>query len=252
MATLHNPYSQTTGPANNNTSSNNQSPAPVNFASPLSLKLDDKNFLLWNQQVEGVIDAHKLHRFVVNPVIPTRYAAETNRNLDIATPEYQQWLVQDQLLFTWLLSSLSESVLPRVLGCKHSWQIWEKIHKYFYSHLKAKVRQFRSELQNTKKGTSPINEYLLRIKALVDSLMAIGDPISDQDHVDAMLEGLPEEYNSFVMMIYSKLGTPSIDEIEGLLLMQEDQFERYRQDLVALAVSVNLTQGPQNSNPNFQ
>lgn len=62
--------------------------------------------------------------------------------------------------------------------------------------------------------------------------------------MDTVLEGLPEEYNSFVMMIYSKLGTSSIDEIEALLKVQEAQFERYRQDLVNPSVSVNLTQGP--------
>lgn len=56
------------------------SPAPVSFTQPLSIKLDDQNFLLWNQQVEAVITAHKLHQFVVNPLIPLKYALETDRD----------------------------------------------------------------------------------------------------------------------------------------------------------------------------
>lgn len=99
------------------------------------------------------------------------------------------------MLFTWLLSSLSDSILPRVLGCKHSWEVWDKVHKHFYSQLKAKVRQLRSELKSTKKGTSSINEYVLKIKAIVDSLIAVGDTIIEQDQIDAILEGLPKEYN---------------------------------------------------------
>jgi uncharacterized HAD superfamily protein len=35
-----------------------------------SLKLNDNNFELWIEQVEGVITSHKLHRLVVNPTVP--------------------------------------------------------------------------------------------------------------------------------------------------------------------------------------
>lgn len=86
--------------------------ATVSFNHPLSLKLDDHNFLLWGQQVGGVITAHKLHRYVVNPEIPPQYANQDDRALGRETDAYQPWLVQDQMLFTWLLLSLSDSILP--------------------------------------------------------------------------------------------------------------------------------------------
>lgn len=132
--------------------------SPVMFTHALSIKLTDNNFLLWNQQLEGVICAHKLHRYVVNPIIPVKYATETDRELDLQTEDYQRWLVQDQMLFTWLLSSLSESVLPQVIGCKHSWEVWDTIHTHFYSQMRAKARQLRLEMKNTKKGTRSISE----------------------------------------------------------------------------------------------
>lgn len=40
---------------------------PLTFNHALSIELDEKNFLLQSQQVEGMITAHKLHGFVVNP-----------------------------------------------------------------------------------------------------------------------------------------------------------------------------------------
>lgn len=58
--------------------------------------------------------AHKLHRYVDNPLIPLKYAMEADRASDIATEENPKWLVQYQMLFTWLLS---ESMLPCILGC---------------------------------------------------------------------------------------------------------------------------------------
>lgn len=171
--------------------------------------------------------------------------------LDLVSDAYDKWLVQDQLLFTWLLSTLSDSVLPRVIGCKHSWQVWEAIHKYFYSHLKAKVRQLRYELKSAKKGNQTISEYVLRVKAIADSLLAIGDSISEQEQIDAVLEGLPEEYNNFVMMIYGRPDSPSPYDIEGLLLVQEAQRDKFRQELAITSVSANVAQSSQSHNSQF-
>lgn len=73
-----------------------------------------------------------------------------------------------------------------------------------------------------------MSEYLMKLKEIVDSLIAIGDPVIEQDHIDAILEGLPEEYNSFVMMIYSRSDNPSVSNIETLLHVQEAQFDKFR------------------------
>lgn len=123
--------------------------APISFMHSLSIKLDDKNYLLWSQQVEVVIAAHKLHRFVVSPIILATHLNEADRVCDNVCEEYHKWMVQDQMLFSWILSSLSDSMLPRVIGCKHSWQVWDQIHKHFFTVMKAEVRQCRSKLKNT-------------------------------------------------------------------------------------------------------
>nr|KYP58987.1 hypothetical protein KK1_014412 [Cajanus cajan] len=124
------------------------------FNHSLSIKLDDSNFLLWNQQVEAIIITYKLHQFVVNPLIPTKFASDVNHDLDHVSDAYQQWLVKDQMLFSWLLSSLTKFVLPCVFGCKHSYKIWDKIHKHYYSHLHAKKCQLCSKLKSLKKRSS--------------------------------------------------------------------------------------------------
>lgn len=94
-----------------------------------------------------------------------------------------------------------------------------------------------------KKGTRTISEYLLQIRAFVAALQALGDLITEQDHIDTVLEGLPEEYNSFVMLIYGRADSPSIDDIEALLMVQDSQFEKFRQELPSSSsISVNVAQ----------
>jgi histone deacetylase 1/2 len=208
----------------------------------LTIKLDENNFLLWSQQVNGVITAHNLHRFVVKPQISLQFATAEDRAIGKNSDEYQQWLIKDQTLFTWLLLTLSDGVLPRVLSCRHAHEVWDKIHKYFNSVLKSRARQLRSELKNTKKMSKSVNEYLLRIKSIVNSLIAVGDFVSEQEQVDSILEGLPEEFNSFVMMVYSRFDTPTVEDVEALLLLQEVQFKKFKQELSNPSVSANLAQ----------
>lgn len=84
---------------------------------------------------------------------------------------------------------------------------------------------------------------MLHIKAIIDSLLAISDPVIEQDHIDAILEGLLEEYNSFVMMIYRRIDPPSTTDIEALLMVQEAQLEKFKQELTG-SVVVNVAHGP--------
>lgn len=65
------------------------------------------------------------------------------------------------------------------------------MHNHFQFETCAKARRLRTELQNTKKEDRSIFEFVLRVKALVDALYSIGDPISPQELMDVTLEGLP-------------------------------------------------------------
>lgn len=71
--------------------------------------------------------------------------------------------------------------------------------------------------------------------------------MSEQEQVDAILDGLPEEYGPFIMMIYSKDTTPSVADIESLLLMQEAQIEKFKTELGSASISVNVAHGGPNS-----
>ena len=84
-------------------------------------KLDDSNYLHWRQHVEPVINSHILQCFVANTIIPPCYLTEDDRVVDRISLDYEAWEVQDQTLLVWLQSSLSKSVLSRVLGPDHSY-----------------------------------------------------------------------------------------------------------------------------------
>lgn len=88
----------------------------------------------------------------------------------------------------------------------------------------------RAELKSIKKGYRGITEFITRIRALEGSLAASGDRVSDNNLVDAVLDGLPEEYNSLVLFAVSEHDNLDLTELEALLLVQEVQLDKFRQD----------------------
>lgn len=74
-----------------------------------------------------MILSHKLHKVAVNPYIPSMFKIDSERLSNIISEECESWIVRDQALFTWLLSIISESVIPRVLSCQHAYEVCEGI-----------------------------------------------------------------------------------------------------------------------------
>lgn len=90
------------------------------FSHPISLKLDEKNFRQWKQQIEGVVRVHKLQKFITDPRVPPRFLIDSDQESDTVNPLYTEWEQQDALISTWLLASISDSLLSRVVDCVHS------------------------------------------------------------------------------------------------------------------------------------
>jgi histone deacetylase 1/2 len=187
-----------------------------------------------------------MHKLVVNPQIPQKFKTDQDRITGTFSEEYDAWIVQDQAIFIWLLSTIFEAVLPRVLACKHAYEVWDKIHQYFNAQMKARVRQFRVELKSTKKGNKTVTEFVLRIKAIDNYLLSVGDFITEQDQIDSILNGLPEKYSPFVMQMYGCPIPPSLCDVEALLYVQEAQLEKYCQELSLANATTNVAQSEAN------
>lgn len=69
------------------------------------------------------------------------------------------------------------------------------------------------------------SENFLRIQMLVNSLDLIGVSITLEEQLDVILEGLHEEYESTMSLIFSKFEPLSIDEVETLLLGHEARLD---------------------------
>jgi len=185
-----------------------------------------ENYVSWKEEVRSIIISHNLERLVVRFLIPDEYANESDRKNDILSEEYEEWLIQDQMLYSWFLSSLSDDLVPIIVRCIHSWELWHTINEHMASELKARATALRVQLNNVKK-TGYLAEYLARIQTIVDSLAEAGEPVSEKEHIDTILNGLPEQYNDCATVVRGRWNPPPLHNVVSFLTVQESHMERF-------------------------
>lgn len=80
----------------------------------------------------------------------------------------------------------------------------------------------------------------MKIKNIVDRLASVGHIVAETDHIEAIFNGLPEDYDTFVISVNSRSETYMVEEIESLLLAQETRIEKHIKELDSNVSSVNM------------
>nr|XP_029148600.1 uncharacterized protein LOC114925294 [Arachis hypogaea]XP_029154457.1 uncharacterized protein LOC114927710 [Arachis hypogaea] len=216
---------------------------------PLPEKLNDDNFFTWHHSAIFTISGQELQDHLDQQKIPTRYASAADEKAQNETKTYKEWRLDDYNVSSWLYSSLDPSFKHRVLGCIFAHDIWSRLHTHFASQTKARIRQLQLQLKSIKK-IGPASDYLLQIKKVVDALAAVGAPLTDAEYTNVILDGLNEDYHSFLTYVTAKDPPYSIPNLEALLMAQEDIVGRFKKPEPSM-VQVNFTQSQPSTQTNF-
>ncbi|CAI9752616.1 unnamed protein product [Fraxinus pennsylvanica] len=91
---------------------------PINSANQLAIvRLDYGNFLIWRQHVLTGIHDFRLLRFIDGSTIcPPELTSTINGRPGSVNLDYVFWHRQDQLIFSWLLASMTENIQAQMVG----------------------------------------------------------------------------------------------------------------------------------------
>ncbi|EXB74907.1 hypothetical protein L484_018615 [Morus notabilis] len=103
----------------------------------------------------------------------------------------------------WLLASISELV-GHVVRCTSSRQVRLTLEQLATENSRARLLQLRFQPQPVKKGSMSIDDYVLKMRSIVDNLNATGQVISNDDLVLCILGGLGSEYDPVVVNLTSR------------------------------------------------
>lgn len=203
----------------------------------ISVILDDTNFLLWRQQVLLAIKTYKLQQFLDTcTVAPPSLVPDANGVLQ-ENPEFVKFEQQDSALASWILSSVSQAVLPHLIGMDTSAQIWNTIVSLYGSKTTSRLMFYRRALHSQRKGDLSMKEFFMKIKGYCDNLASCGEAISDHEHVTAILNGLPSEYESVITIITA---SPVPYNAQGVTTMLLDAEARQQILLTDVPSSANV------------
>ncbi|KAF6144504.1 hypothetical protein GIB67_013148 [Kingdonia uniflora] len=136
-------------------------------------------------------------------------------------PKYMEWHRQDQNLLSWINATLSETVLPYVVGFPTFEIVWATLDRRFSALSRSHIIQLKDQIHFVKKGTFSASEYLLNIKQLSDRLASVGKPMDDADFVIVILNGLPSEFASIKTSVKVRHEPVTFDELDSFLICEE-------------------------------
>lgn len=96
---------------------------------PLHIKLTPLNYLIWKNQFELALNFTRLHSFIDPSAQPSvKFSAPTAAGApSVSNLEYETWWKKDHFLCNWIISSLSDQVIPYTIRLTSSAEIWDSL-----------------------------------------------------------------------------------------------------------------------------
>ncbi|XP_021984957.1 uncharacterized protein LOC110880822 [Helianthus annuus] len=133
---------------------------------------------------------------VLDHIDETPPPAETN-------PEFQSWKELDALVLQWILSTVSDNLLPRVMDntttTRHAWL---KLEKIYLSNKKARAGALETKFFNlTLAACSSLDNYCERLKDLVNQLEDVDHSVTEERLVLHLVRGLSAKFDTTASLI---------------------------------------------------
>ena len=98
-------------------------------------------------------------------------------------------------------------------------------------------------MQTLKKGSLSINEFVVKMKGITDSLIAAGQSITEYNLISYVLEGVWQKFDPVVVAITARKREITMQDAQFLLMSFESRLEQfaYAGDLSKASVNVHVT-----------
>ena len=110
---------------------------------------------------------------------------------------YKEWHEKTRRVLHWLSVCVSDAMIGHIQECTNAKDAWDTLVKLYGTTTLARKMQLKQELSNVKKGNLSINDYVLKVRNIVEKLGSIGVAVEDEDMVLVVLNGLGKDYTSF-------------------------------------------------------
>lgn len=227
------------------------SAAPSHIQQTFAIKLQNKdNYAAWKQQFTPLLNIYNLTNLINGKELaPSPTIVDPATSITLPNPDYSLWFQKDQIVLSWLLSSITENVYPLINGLTSAHYVWHALEVAFGIVSHAQKTQLLIEFHNLNKGDTPIFKFLYRAKALADCLIMAGHPMTTDEFNALVFRKLGAEFNGIVGALQQRPVAASFPELHGQLVAHELLLKAQQPD-IPLANTAQYNPRPQSFLPN--
>ncbi|KAL4325113.1 hypothetical protein GQ457_11G022720 [Hibiscus cannabinus] len=207
----------------------------------VNVVLDEFNYLVWKQQVLLAVRSLRLEKLLTGSLTAPPVTVRSADGTMVENEAYEVFVAQDSALASWLLSTISPSLLPQFVGAETAAAIWSIVLRFFASRSTTTVMSLHYKLHSLKKGDMSMRAYISQIKEICNALASSGSPISDLETIATILNGLSIEYQPFVAVITASREPFTLDAAISVLLDAEVQLSSFN-PLSEISSTLNVVQ----------
>jgi hypothetical protein len=115
--------------------------------------------------------------------------------------EFTVWHQQDVALLSAIMSTSTEEVQGLIMFASSAQDARSTLAACFSSHSTTHAMQLRDALHQCKKLDSTVAAYFNKVKALIDTLMSIRQPLGPAEFSGYLINGLDQDYDSLVHLV---------------------------------------------------
>ncbi|CAH9080698.1 unnamed protein product [Cuscuta epithymum] len=183
------------------------------------IKLTSSNFSVWKCQVHSALVGLGLEGYVDGTLTaPEKYLDTAKTQLN---PCYAIWYRQDRTIISALIGSCSDTIQPLISSATTAKSAWDKLILTYANTSRGRIISLKSSIARTKRGNRSITDYLTERYAIAEDLALAQNPISDEDLVVHILNGLGPEYSNIISAIRVRDTAFPLTQLQDLLLEKE-------------------------------
>lgn len=214
--------------------SSSNAPLAFGLLPPVSEKLTRGNYNMWYATVSSAIKGAHLGGYILSTAAPppaflentTASPSADGKKADpTPNPAYEKWIVEDQIVLSYLFSSLTKEIFGQVARATTAKDLRTAIQELHASQSRARIMATRMALASATKGASSVAEFFVKMKGLADDMASAGRRLEDEELVTFILTGLGEEFEPIVSAVSSRVEPISVNELYAQLAAFEQRKE---------------------------
>ena len=192
--------------------------------------LDDTNYFLWSEKIEGILRSKKLWKKIIG-VKPPKKPEEGETDYDAKFKKWNEWDDDNYATRTVMINTMCQAQLLRYSSERSADKLWALIKQNMAAETEQLKAKSFSELSNLRmKREENVDVFMNRAEALRNQCVQLGKNIEDENELRMyILRGLRQEFGQNVRVLETQKDV-SIGDIRYALKQEELRKERRREE----------------------